>query len=483
MRLYIVILLLCMNVASLWSQQLSAPRLTQSYEYSGFYRNNAIIGVSWIVVSTATQYLVDVALDSTFQRVKLRNYTDPTGINIRFQNDSLIEFRIAELYDYTKYYIRVRAVRGKDTSAFSRTLVAQVGETIPRFLLNVRRLSASSLVVEIDTLLPSGTFIEVIPRPQVQNPEYPLLSPPSAFPPADSNLSRFAIKKRLLSKRDTITNIRPGLWYYFSVTGGDDTFFPIGNYFSEFLWYLTPSDSIETVLDNVENISYYQMPSQFGITTDSLYYSLRINNSKISDFAQLDSLLFAMITKERIPIDSVWILSGTLSPVRIPESPPSGMSPSVIIKLKNKDSRFMTSGYQNIWREASGGRFFVQHFMLPLIERQMYRRYTVKRVPTSVQESSVTREPLVQMLRCFPQPLRDEGRISYVVPESGSIRIEIVDILGIIRQTILNGVQYQGEFQTAFTSHSLANGRYYVRYQFSGSHQAFRQTIPLNILR
>jgi hypothetical protein len=190
-----------------------------------------------------------------------------------------------------------------------------------------------------------------------------------------------------------------------------------------------------------------------------------------------------MIKNERVPIENVWIFSGTEYPLRVPEHPPSRANPAVIIKLYNKDRRFETSAYQNLWRPVSGGRFVIQPSFLPVIERQMYRRYTVKRVPTSVQESSVTREPLVQMLQCFPQPNQGEGRLSYVVPESGWVRIEIVDMLGIIRQTIINSVQYQGEFQTAFTSHSLANGRYYIRYHFTGSHQAFRQTIPLNILR
>jgi hypothetical protein len=260
MRLYIVILLLCMNVASLWSQQLSAPRLTQFDRNKGFFRNNAIIGVSWTAVSTATQYLVDVALDSAFQRVKLRNYTDTTGLHIRFRNDSLIEFRIAELYDNTNYYIRARAVRAKDTSRYSQILVAQADTAVQRFLLNVRRLSASSLIVEVDTLLPFGTMIQVTPLPQVRDLNYVLFAPPWVFPPVDSSLLRFEIKKRLLSKRDTITNIRPGLWYGFSVYNGENIASPIGNYGNEFLWYLTPTDSIETVLNTVEDISLYDIP-------------------------------------------------------------------------------------------------------------------------------------------------------------------------------------------------------------------------------
>lgn len=483
----ISIVMLCLLSISLEAQTLLPPRIQLISAVADYDRNNAVIGISWIHVSTATHYVVDVGRDSVFQRLQLKNYTDPNGINIRFRNDSLIEFYVAQLYDHTPYFLRVRAVRGQDTSIFSNIIsVTSKGQQLQRFLGRVRQPSQNMLVVETENILSGNSTLAFAPYFFVRERNYPLILPfvPHFVPPkSDSSFRIYSGSRPLTQKKDTIRNIRGGSLYYIGLLGSGDYFFPAKDFFNEYIFYPTPTDSLWSVLEKSEDITYYDMPPRFGEIGDSLYYAYRALGSRIVTFADVDSMLHRMIQYDRVPIDSVWIISSTILPVRIPENPLfGGLPPRLYIKLKRKLPSWAALDTRQ-WGVFSGGRYFIQHNDLDLMMSQVYRRYTINRVISSVQAplSQVTTEKT--NIGLSPQPLSDVGKLSYSVPTSGMVKIEVVDVLGRIRFTISNEFHQQGKYEYTLDAHQLSNGRYFIRYFYQGSTQPLTTTLPFNVLR
>lgn len=80
-------------------------------------------------------------------------------------------------------------------------------------------------------------------------------------------------------------------------------------------------------------------------------------------------------------------------------------------------------------------------------------------------------------LNMYPNPARDRFTIQVNNSQTGLMRVQLVDVAGVVRQTVdcqKTGVQYQVDINTS----SLATGIYFVRLQI-GSWTAVRKLSKL----
>lgn len=61
----------------------------------------------------------------------------------------------------------------------------------------------------------------------------------------------------------------------------------------------------------------------------------------------------------------------------------------------------------------------------------------------------------------YPNPFNPSTKISYVMPNAGFVQLKVYDILGREVQTLVNGIQSQGEHEIIFNANGLSSGTYF----------------------
>jgi len=65
----------------------------------------------------------------------------------------------------------------------------------------------------------------------------------------------------------------------------------------------------------------------------------------------------------------------------------------------------------------------------------------------------------------FPNPFNSVARISYTVPHTGRVSVQVFDVMGRLAGTLISGNVTSGEHEVLFDGKGLASGIYFVRVQ------------------
>jgi hypothetical protein len=68
----------------------------------------------------------------------------------------------------------------------------------------------------------------------------------------------------------------------------------------------------------------------------------------------------------------------------------------------------------------------------------------------------------------YPNPVRGEATFVYGLPESGSVRLEIFDLLGRKVATVANGRRSAGRHEATWTVGAVSSGVYLARFNAAG---------------
>jgi len=79
----------------------------------------------------------------------------------------------------------------------------------------------------------------------------------------------------------------------------------------------------------------------------------------------------------------------------------------------------------------------------------------------------------------YPNPFNPTTKISYIIPNSGFVQLDVYDILGRVVQTLVHEIQTSGKYEITFTATGLSSGVYFYRMQCGD----FSSTKKLIILR
>ena len=76
-----------------------------------------------------------------------------------------------------------------------------------------------------------------------------------------------------------------------------------------------------------------------------------------------------------------------------------------------------------------------------------------------------------------PNPVSDQTIISYTIPKTGIVRIDILNSTGDIISTIVNNRKTTGKHSTQFHTNNLSDGIYYIRMKSNGFYQTRKMII------
>ena len=71
------------------------------------------------------------------------------------------------------------------------------------------------------------------------------------------------------------------------------------------------------------------------------------------------------------------------------------------------------------------------------------------------------------MMSAYPSPFNAELNVKYKLAQSGTVKINLVDITGRIVQTISEGVKSPGEYTSRFKQNKLPAGTYFANIQLN----------------
>jgi hypothetical protein len=83
-----------------------------------------------------------------------------------------------------------------------------------------------------------------------------------------------------------------------------------------------------------------------------------------------------------------------------------------------------------------------------------------------------------ELFQNFPNPYNPSTVISYIIPSSSNVRIEVYDVLGKLVKTLVNEKQEAGIYKVNFNAGELSNGIYFYKMQ-AGNFVAIRKMILL----
>lgn len=73
-----------------------------------------------------------------------------------------------------------------------------------------------------------------------------------------------------------------------------------------------------------------------------------------------------------------------------------------------------------------------------------------------------------ELYQNYPNPFNPNTNISYSIPENGLVKIEVFDILGNLKSTLINQIQLAGDYTIAFQAKNLSSGTYFYKLNYNG---------------
>jgi len=83
------------------------------------------------------------------------------------------------------------------------------------------------------------------------------------------------------------------------------------------------------------------------------------------------------------------------------------------------------------------------------------------------------------LLQNYPNPFNPSTVIRYTIPETGFVKLKILNILGQEIRTLVNATQTAGEYKITFNAQNLSAGVYFYRLETG----TFTQTKKLILLK
>ena len=110
-------------------------------------------------------------------------------------------------------------------------------------------------------------------------------------------------------------------------------------------------------------------------------------------------------------------------------------------------------------------------------------RFTLRMTPANTVANERGTEPFHLVLDApYPNPFRDILTLGYAVPDAGTIRLAVYDVLGREVARLFDGAQVAGHHTAAFDARGLAGGLYLIRLEGgSGLEHAVRTTRVMHV--
>ncbi len=100
-------------------------------------------------------------------------------------------------------------------------------------------------------------------------------------------------------------------------------------------------------------------------------------------------------------------------------------------------------------------------------------------IPTDIERISSQVPTSYELKQNFPNPFNPSTTISFNIPEPGFARLQIVNILGQVVETLVDEQVQPGQYEVVFDAHALPSGMYYYRL----STEQFIQTRQMTLLK
>lgn len=83
----------------------------------------------------------------------------------------------------------------------------------------------------------------------------------------------------------------------------------------------------------------------------------------------------------------------------------------------------------------------------------------------------------------YPNPFNPSTNISFTLPQTGNVKLNIYDALGNLVETLFNGNLNEGSHQVTFNSNGLTSGVYYYSIIYSSDSKTFTDTKKMILLK
>lgn len=83
----------------------------------------------------------------------------------------------------------------------------------------------------------------------------------------------------------------------------------------------------------------------------------------------------------------------------------------------------------------------------------------------------------------YPNPFNPTTNITYQVPSSGNVKVEVFNINGQLIQTLFDGKQSVGSYQFTWNAENLSSGVYFVKIDFQTPSNTFSQTQKVTLIK
>jgi hypothetical protein len=89
--------------------------------------------------------------------------------------------------------------------------------------------------------------------------------------------------------------------------------------------------------------------------------------------------------------------------------------------------------------------------------------YSITATPTSVQNNTILRPEIIQVLQNYPNPFNSSTTIDYQLSENSYVTLTIYDVLGRKVATLVNQQQAIGVYNVKFEAANLSSGIYFYK--------------------
>jgi len=360
-----------------------------------FLASSANMIFTWNRVENATSYDIEIAPTPSFmQVVYVKNDVTTTSIPVALPLEN------------ARYFWRVRAKSALQSSPWSPAFVFQVGESLSSStpnspallnpLNNARGLRTEQSLVWEKVQNAISYDIELSPTPQF----YTVI----------------VKNNNLFENQTTISNLSPGMTYYWRVRSNNDAG---ASSWSESYNFSTGVAPYAPMLSMPEN-------GASGITENSI-----INWDRVEDAKNYHVQVSLTSTFNDNLLDR--ITSTTFTNVTLP------LNQMYFWRVRAQND--MGFGTWSAWRN-----------------------FTTQSTTTSVEELTFN----VLDVKATPNPATDISSISYTVPQSGMVSLMILDMMGRQVSTLVHGVQATGTYNVPFDASTLEQGVYVYHLVYNG---------------